>query len=483
MGSCQIASRPHCGKGSGTATKRRIAYYQSWNLRERKCDKVRPKDLNLKGLTHLYYAFLFFDPQTFQVKLMDDADEPLLREFTDLKKKGPETWIAVGGWSFSDEGATHHAFSDMVSSKQNRAAFITSLIAFMDKYGFQGADIDWEYPGDERRGGRKKDTLNLSLLIMEMRVRFNSHSPRLGLSMAIAPDYEYLRHFDVKAMEPLVDWFGFMGYDLAGAWDADNAAGRTMRAHTDITLVEKGMRPLDFAGVNPSKINLGMAYYGRSYRVPRSGAFCQTPGQCKFEDYGQAGECTSSKGVLSNKEIKRMISNPATKGRSFFNQTGMYKYITHYGDGLNVVAYDDADTFKMKMEYANDRCLGGTMIWSVDFDDQSGGDYGAKGGGDAAPNKPAPGGKITCYNRESQGLATPPRENWEDAINSFCDQVHGAWNDHRVDDREKFFDDQKTSRQTTITAEAEIQRGCTADVSIVSGLPLEIGNHVLTFLE
>jgi chitinase len=52
--------------------------------------------------------------------------------------------------------------------------------------------------------------LNLVLLMMEMRERFNKHPTRLGISVALAPDFEYLRHFDVKAMEPFVDWFGFM---------------------------------------------------------------------------------------------------------------------------------------------------------------------------------------------------------------------------------------------------------------------------------
>jgi chitinase len=48
-------------------------------------------------------------------------------------------------WSFNDPKAkTRTAFSDMVSTRANRAAFISSLMTFMDTYGFQGADIDWE---------------------------------------------------------------------------------------------------------------------------------------------------------------------------------------------------------------------------------------------------------------------------------------------------------------------------------------------------
>lgn len=39
-----------------------------------------------------------------------------------------------------------------------------------------------------------------------------------GISLTLAPDYWYLRGFDAKAMEPYVDFFGFMAYDLHGFW-------------------------------------------------------------------------------------------------------------------------------------------------------------------------------------------------------------------------------------------------------------------------
>lgn len=75
---------------------------------------------------------------------MNVADIELYGEFTALARNGLQTWIAIGGWSFSDEGPYRRAWSDMVSTPANRAAFIDSLIVFMDTYGFQGADLDWE---------------------------------------------------------------------------------------------------------------------------------------------------------------------------------------------------------------------------------------------------------------------------------------------------------------------------------------------------
>lgn len=187
-------------------------------MRERKCDQVGPSQINTKGYTHLFYSFVFFDPSSFQMTPMNSADVDQYKEFTALASNTLQTWCAVGGWSFSDPGTNHMAWSDMVSSAANRAAFIQSLILFMEKYGFQGADLDWEYPGDAKRGGRKGDADNLVLLVKELRAAFGT---RFGLSLTLAPDYWYLRGFKPKAMEPYVDFMGFMAYDLHGPWDTD----------------------------------------------------------------------------------------------------------------------------------------------------------------------------------------------------------------------------------------------------------------------
>lgn len=115
----------------------------------RPCDKVEPEDLDLTGFTHLNFAFAFFHPTTFQMTDMDANAGRLYNRFTELKASKPslKTWISVGGWSFNDETNipnTRMAFSDMASTAENRAKFISSLVHFMSAYGFDGMDLDWE---------------------------------------------------------------------------------------------------------------------------------------------------------------------------------------------------------------------------------------------------------------------------------------------------------------------------------------------------
>ncbi|CZT41789.1 uncharacterized protein RSE6_01575 [Rhynchosporium secalis] len=358
FGGCTIKPSPECSPDeAGDSGWRRIAYYAGWNSRDRKCDRVYPQNINTTGLTHLMYSFIGFDPVTFRI-VADPGDVSLFRSFTSLGSSTLKTWVAVGGWSFNDPGDTATAYSDMVSTYENRAAFISSLIEFMDKYGFTGADIDWEYPSNPERGGRKEDKENLVELMKDMKAAFGF---RYGVSVVLAPDYWYLQGFSPAAMEQYVDHLGFMAYDLHGSWDSENALGSLMRPHTDIRDIDNGLTPLWFDGVDPKKVVMGIAYYGRTFTAASTD--CGVMG-CGFSGPGDAYGCTNYKGVLSNMEIRKIIKE--TGAEPFLLEGAMVKELVYNVDQW--VAYDDYETIALKERFARKRCLGGTMIWSIDYD-------------------------------------------------------------------------------------------------------------------
>lgn len=171
MGACEMISQPRCGGGS--ALGRTVGYYQASNVRNRVCNQISPAQIDVEGYTHLNFAFASIDPATFQVTPATPDDIPLYTQFTARKSSTLQTWIAVGGFDFSDPGSTHTTWSDLCASAGNRQAFISSMISFMDKYGFTGVDIDWEYPVDSTRGGTPADKENFVALVREMSAAFN----------------------------------------------------------------------------------------------------------------------------------------------------------------------------------------------------------------------------------------------------------------------------------------------------------------------
>ena len=102
----------------------------------------------------------------------------------------------------------------MSSTNSNRDTFIKSLVSFMQKYGLDGVDTDWEYPGAPDRGGLPRDTENFVLLMSDIRDAFNAANPAWESTLTVPTSYWYLRGFDVTRLAKYVDWFNVMSYDL-----------------------------------------------------------------------------------------------------------------------------------------------------------------------------------------------------------------------------------------------------------------------------
>ncbi|KAF1914807.1 hypothetical protein BDU57DRAFT_549890 [Ampelomyces quisqualis] len=355
-GNCGAIDAPSCGKNSGSAS-RRVAYYQSWNSRRRNCDKVWPNQLDLSGITHLVLAFAMIDPTTFQVRLMNPEDENIYKEFLALPDNVSK-WIGIGGFEFSDPGPTHHAWSDMTSTQQNRKAFIDSLKQFLSIWKFRGVDIDWEWPGHESRGGNAQDGANQVELVKEMRQALGND---FGIGVVIPAQYDYMKNMDPKGLEAQVDWLTILTYDLHGAWDASiPGLGPKIKPHTDLKEIDESLKLIWSSNIDSKKINLGIANYGRGYTVTDKN--CMYYG-CSYTGSSKSGSCTLQDGVLSTCEIRRII-----------NEKHLTWKVISGGAEVNEVswddqwiAWDDRGTLGKKLELANDRCLGGTSLWAIDY--------------------------------------------------------------------------------------------------------------------
>jgi chitinase len=70
--------------------------------------------------------------------------------------------------------------------------------------------------------------------------------------------------------------------------------------------------------------------------------------------------------TFSLQEIKDIVSKNSLKPT--WDKVAGVKWINW--DSNQWVSYDDDDTFKQKRDFANERCLGGTMVWAMDQVDQ-----------------------------------------------------------------------------------------------------------------
>jgi chitinase len=148
---------------------------------------------------------------------MDSVTEDTYSQITNLKQKAPglKIWISLGGWTFSDNDTdTQAVWGDLVSTQANRGTFASNLMVFMKQWGFDGVDLDWEYPGAPDRGGNKEDSQNFVYLLQTLQFLFDTTDSKFGLSFTAPTSYWYLRWFKIDQMHKYVNWINLMTYDL-----------------------------------------------------------------------------------------------------------------------------------------------------------------------------------------------------------------------------------------------------------------------------
>jgi chitinase len=352
------------GGDSGPATSRIIAgYYPSWGIYSAREYWVRY--IPFDRVTHVYYAFANVDPDSHEVVIGDSFAELTNRKdpetdnglpagnlhqlvhFRDVGHNGPaqshlKVIISVGGWSWSAN------FSAAASTPESRWRFATSLRDFVDTYGLDGADIDWEFPtgdpancGLEGNGCDPADPLNHALLLMACRIALGEDR-ELSIAMpanaisaaAILPPLisnqglvgEVIMAgggeiWTVDDSSPtaaeMLDYIHIMNYDQVGAsWEdttrhhaplygykgpsgdpaqdgGDPGGLEYLNAHYAVQayLHARG----NYAGFNPdagngtpvipaAKLTLGIPMYGRGFGSVDGGAWDGFPGLFQYTD-------------------------------------------------------------------------------------------------------------------------------------------------------------------------------------------------------
>ncbi|KAJ8481334.1 hypothetical protein ONZ45_g2973 [Pleurotus djamor] len=359
----KITSFDKVGRTNSQYGRNVIGYYSNWSA-HRKCDgvpdsvlpAVRPRDLDPFAYTHLVYSFAYVSRDDYRLTETQSDDKVLIAEMQALKKKNPnlKTMWAVGGWAFNDP-PYQDIFSLMARTMESRAKFINNVLRQLKEYGFDGIDIDWEYPGTER-GGIEADRGNFLLLMKELKERIGKQ--RVEVSFTAPASFWYLQQFPIKEVQHYTDWINLMTYDIHGSWDIKFNTG--VLPHTAIPEVNTAVNMLLKAGVSLTKINLGIGFYGRSFTLANPSC---NRGGCPMSGPGTPGPCTKGEGFLSYGEIEHLIQTRGLKPEyNSTSETMTLKYDNQW------VGYENAATIAKKLKYVLDRRMPGVLIWAVDLD-------------------------------------------------------------------------------------------------------------------
>ncbi|EFA06693.1 chitinase 8 precursor [Tribolium castaneum] len=348
-------------------TDKVVCYWGTWSTYRWGNGRFTVDHIDPYLCTHIIYSFVGLQADG-NVRHLDeylDVDAGTIAKLNALKVKNPnlKTLIAIGGWNEGSE-----TYSQVAADAAKRATFIKSALNLVQKWGFDGFDLDWEYPG--QRGGAAADIQNYATLIKEFREVWDQHGLLLTAAVAAAgPSVDLSYH--VPSLSKYLDFINVMAYDLHGSWESVTGQNAPLYASSidvegsqKLLNVDASIRGWIERGADPGKLVLGLGVYGRSFTLASAS---NNKLGAPIVAGGDAGRYTGERGMMGYNEIVEAQNAGGWTTVWDDEQKTPYMY-----KGNQWVGYDNPKSIAIKVQYAKSLNLAGVMIWSIETDDFNG---------------------------------------------------------------------------------------------------------------
>ena len=337
---------------SALPSKLTVGYYTNWSA----YDGFTPEKIDVSKLNVIHYAFAGIGADL-KIAVGDPSiDYSNFKKLTALKKNHTnlKLLISIGGWDGSAR------FSDMALTDATRKAFAQSCVAFIKKYGFDGVDIDWEYPVSGGAAGRAEDKNNFTLLMRAIRSALNTQAAADGnyyyLTFAGGASPDFIRNVQLTQLAACVDYAIDMTYDLHGPWDSYSDLNAPLYTPAEASpqysiSVDSSVRAWLGVGFPANKLVMGVPFYGYLY----SGVSADNNGlYSRFASAKSIGYDSVVANYLSKGSLTYLFPNGAQVPALF--------------GGNTFISFDDSASIARKAQYASSRGLRGLSAWELSYD-------------------------------------------------------------------------------------------------------------------
>ena len=297
-------------------------------------------------LTHIIHASVPWNSDG-SLAVEDGFLEPKL--ISRAHRNGVKVMLLTGGDFGAIEGSSQ-VFETVIANLQN----------FVTANGYDGIDIDWEFP---------QSTEDRQFFVTLMaRLREALPSPQYTLSIDVAPwNHPY---YNLNKLKQSVDFFNLMVYDCAGPWTSigqlnspifwdgrDPKPGECQPGGSD----EQAAK-LYLKNVPAAQLNLGTPFYGYEYTN-----ISQLFEACPNDPYTPDGFCDDTLQALNyGPSIKALVNQQGWQ--RYYDPVALVPYLVQT-NGTGFITYDDEYSTYTRVYYADWILgLGGTFMWALDAD-------------------------------------------------------------------------------------------------------------------
>lgn len=319
---------------------------------------LAPDEISAGKLTRINYAFANIKNGEIVEGFLHDSENFAVLD--GLRRDNPslKILVSVGGWTWSG------GFSDAALTPHSRAKFIASAVSFIQRYKLDGIDLDWEYPGQVGNGNtfRPEDRHNFTLLLAELRQRFDREEPRLHrklyTSIATGASARYIENTEMDKIQRYVDSVNLMTYDFYVGGPATGHDAPLFHNPADPRHGSGDSAVAQFlaAGVPPEKLVLGVPFYGRSW------------GEVSPYNHGLFQPGKAARGVhFSYPDLPGLLADGYVR---YWDSSAGVPYL--YSEQKRIfITYEDPQSLAGKCSYVRQHDLGGVMFWEY-FNDTTG---------------------------------------------------------------------------------------------------------------
>jgi chitinase len=333
------------GADTSSTGNRIVGYYPGWAS-----DKLPPSEVPYGKLTHLNFAFL--TPQSDGTVVLErSSDDQTLTELSNYDDESTVMSLSISGGWYPQE------YSDAAATAERRQRFAETAVDHVQTYGFDGIDLDWEYPDGTTRNG---DPENFELLVEAVR---NELDARMGswTSLTIAGSASPNTAADAyrDGVFDHLDFVNVMSYDFHGDWSNDtnfNAPLRSPPEDPDGQQDWNVASSMEYWATRPpakSDLVMGVPFYGRRYTGVAGG------NAGLFESFD------SSSAVAYDEIASTYESDPDYEYHFHHDAENPWLYSPADDE---FVAYDDLASISRKMRYVTANDFGGAMCWELTQD-------------------------------------------------------------------------------------------------------------------
>ncbi|GMT06446.1 hypothetical protein PENTCL1PPCAC_28620, partial [Pristionchus entomophagus] len=203
-----------------------------------------PDKIPIGLCTHIFYAFAAVNVTTFEATAYGSYADITLKNFygrNNLKQNQPglKTLLSFGGWGESQT----RIYSTLAADPRKRSIFVESAWEMANQYGFDGIDLDWEYPG-------APDRFNYIDLLKDLKYASG------GKLLTAAISSDVMIGYNIPLMDEYLDFFNVMTYDFYG--DDDTEIGH----HASYSETIHSLQLWNLRGALKNKMLMGIPAYG-----------------------------------------------------------------------------------------------------------------------------------------------------------------------------------------------------------------------------